>query len=55
MSAVREQVVDYILEQEEQEWRSTYSSMLQFGLGGGLTFALGGSKTTKPPPATVPQ
>ena len=27
---------------------STYSSMLQFGLGGGLTFALGGSKTTKP-------
>jgi hypothetical protein len=34
---------------------STYSSMLQFGLGGGLTFALGGSKTTKPPPATVPQ
>jgi hypothetical protein len=34
---------------------STYSSMLQFGLGGGLTFALGGSKTTKPPPTTVPQ
>jgi len=33
---------------------STYSSMLQFGLGGGITFALGGSKTT-PPPTTVPQ
>ena len=27
---------------------STYSSMYQFGLGGGLTVALGGSKTTKP-------
>ncbi|HEX3166105.1 MAG TPA: hypothetical protein VHQ93_07565 [Chitinophagaceae bacterium] len=34
---------------------STYSSMLQFGLGGGITFALGGSKTTPPPPTTVPQ
>jgi|SRR5688572_1360693 len=35
---------------------STYSSMLQFGLGGGITFALGGSKTTKPPPpTTIPQ
>ena len=34
---------------------STYSSMLQFGLGGGVTFALGGSKTTAPPPTTVPQ
>ena len=34
---------------------STYSSMLQFGLGGGLSFALGGSKTTAPPPTTVPQ
>jgi hypothetical protein len=34
---------------------STYSSMLQFGLGGGLTFALGGSKTSPPPPTTVPQ
>jgi len=29
---------------------STYSSMMQFGLGGGLTFALGGAKTTPPPP-----
>ena len=34
---------------------STYSSMYQFGLGGGLTFALGGSKTTKPPTTTIPQ
>ena len=34
---------------------TTYSSMLQFGLGGGITFALGGSKKTAPPPATVPQ
>ena len=34
---------------------STYSSMLQFGLGGGITFALGGAKTTPPPPTTVPQ
>ena len=34
---------------------STYSSMYQFGLGGGITFALGGSKTTKPPPTTIPQ
>ena len=34
---------------------STYSSMYQFGLGGGLTFALGGSKTSPPPPTTVPQ
>ena len=34
---------------------STYSSMYQFGLGGGLTFALGGSKTTAPPPTTIPQ
>ena|SRR5215203_5718508 len=34
---------------------STYSSMYQFGLGGGLTFALGGHKTTPPPPTTVPQ
>jgi len=33
---------------------STYSSMYQFGLGGGIAFALGGSKTP-PPPATVPQ
>jgi len=33
---------------------STYSSMLQFGLGGGLTFALGGSKTkTAPPPPPI--
>ena len=34
---------------------STYSSMYQFGLGGGIAFALGGSKTTPPPPTTVPQ
>ena len=36
---------------------STYSSMLQFGLGGGITFALGGSKTkeTPPPPPIQPQ
>jgi hypothetical protein len=34
---------------------STYSSMLQFGLGGGITFALGGSKKTPPPPTTIPQ
>ena len=34
---------------------STYSSMYQFGLGGGLTFALGGHKTTKPPTTTIPQ
>jgi len=34
---------------------STYSSMLQFGLGGGLTFALGGHKTTPPPATTIPQ
>ena len=34
---------------------STYSSMLQFGLGGGLSFALGGSKTKEPPPTTIPQ
>jgi len=34
---------------------STYSSMLQFGLGGGLSFALGGSKTKAPPPTTIPQ
>jgi hypothetical protein len=33
---------------------STYSSMLQFGLGGGLTFALGGSKTKTTQP-THPQ
>jgi hypothetical protein len=33
---------------------STYSSMLQFGLGGGLTFALGGSKTKTTQP-TQPQ
>ena len=33
---------------------STYSSMLQFGLGGGLTFALGGSKTKSTQP-TQPQ
>ena len=33
---------------------STYSSMLQFGLGGGITFALGGSKTkTAPPPPPI--
>jgi hypothetical protein len=29
--------------------------MYQFGLGGGLTFALGGHKTTTPPPTTIPQ
>jgi len=29
--------------------------MYQFGLGGGITFALGGHKTTKPPTTTVPQ
>ena len=34
---------------------STYSSMYQFGLGGGLSFALGGSKTKAPPPTTIPQ
>ena len=34
---------------------STYSSMLQFGLGGGLTFALGGSKTKTTPPNQPPQ
>jgi opacity protein-like surface antigen len=28
---------------------STYSSMLQFGLGGGLSFALGGAKKTTTP------
>ena len=33
---------------------STYSSMLQFGLGGGITFALGGSKTKTTPPPTPP-
>jgi len=34
---------------------STYSSMYQFGLGGGIAFALGGHKTTKPPTTTTPQ
>ena len=34
---------------------STYSSMYQFGLGGGLTFALGGHKTAPPPTTTIPQ
>jgi len=33
---------------------STYSSMYQFGLGGGLTFAFGGAKTTTTP-TTIPQ
>lgn len=34
---------------------STYSSMYQFGLGGGLTFALGGSKTKTTQPTQPPQ